>query len=160
VKRPRPADFERIAAFMSQVSGKPITRADIMAKFGEKTYLLAEGEGKELGIIGFAVDNLVTRVDEFLVLPQSPIDSVAKGLIQAMENASSDLQSEIAFVFLPESQASYRALFMKQGYQEVQQADLRSNTVWREAVKEYQAKTQSQTVISRKLREKLVLKPI
>lgn len=157
IKRPRPADFEKIAQLINQISGSALTRDSIMAKFAEKTYLLAEADDQAMGVIAFVVENLVTRVDEFLINPTAPLDAVGKGLIDAMEKASSDLQSEIAFVFLPTQDATHKAIFMAQGYEEKHPDEIRY-PAWREAVNEF--KPENTVLLSKRLRESLVLKPI
>lgn len=157
VRRPMPPDFEKVAKLINDVTGSQLTRADIMGSFGEKTYLMAENGGQPVGLIAFVVENLVTRVTEFVVSPTLPIDGVGKVLIEAMEKASSDLQSEVAFVFIPQNKANHKMVFKASGYEDTVAGEVRY-PAWREAVNEY--KTPTTDVIYRRLREGLVLKPI
>ncbi|HLA44561.1 MAG TPA: hypothetical protein VJZ27_14045, partial [Aggregatilineales bacterium] len=157
IKRPRPSDFDNIAKLINQETGSSVTRNDIMATFGEKTYMLAEANGSAIGIIAFLVENLVTRVDEFTISKSAPLEAVGKALIEAMERASDELQSEIAFVFLAPEAESHKAVFQKSGYEEMRIEEIRY-PAWREAINEY--KPENKVLLSRRLRENLVLKPI
>jgi dephospho-CoA kinase len=157
VRRPMPPDFEKVAQFINEVTGSQLTRTDVMATFGEKTYIIAENQGQPVGLIAFVVENLVTRVTEFMVGAQVPIEMAGKVLIEAMEKASSDLQSEVAFVFIPQGKANHKMVFKASGYEDIISGEVRY-PAWREAVNEY--KTPTTEVIYRRLRESLVLKPI
>ncbi|NJL95776.1 MAG: hypothetical protein HC915_19610 [Anaerolineae bacterium] len=129
-----------------------------MAAFGQKTYLMAEGGGQIVGVIAFLVENLVTRVDEVVIHRGAPQGAVGRALIDAMESASGDLQSEVAFVFLdPTSNPEIKAAFLAAGYEEQKVEDIRI-PAWREAVAE--SKPENTVLLSKRLREKLVLKPI
>lgn len=157
VKRPRPSDFENIANLINAETGKDMTRDDVMATFGSKTYMMAEADSEAVGVIGFLVENLVTRVDEFVVAGSAPMNDVGKGLIEAMEKASDELQSEVAFVFLQKTAESAKALFLANGYEETQPKEVRY-PAWRDAVKEFI--TDERILLQKRLRESLVLKPI
>jgi len=157
VKRPRPTDFDNIANLINAETGSKLTRDDIMANFGGKSYLLAEANGQPLGIIAFLVDNLVTRVDEFVISKTAPVEAVGTALIKAMEKASDELQSEIAFVFLPQAAPHLKAVFVGAEYEEKEVSDIKY-PAWREAINE--SKPADTVLLARRLRESLVLKPI
>ena len=72
VRRGRPPDADEIAGIhQPRAAADAIAelRADIMAAFGQKAYFLLELNGEIIGLIGWQVDNLVTRADEVLILP-------------------------------------------------------------------------------------------
>ncbi len=157
IKRPHPSDFENIANLINQETGSHLTKSDIMAKFGEKTFMLAEANDVTVGIIGFLVENLVTRVDEFVISANVSMPGIGQALIQAMEQASDELTSEVAFIFLAASETEKKAIFEQQGYEELNMEEVRY-PAWREAVNE--AYQENQVLLSKRLRENLVLKPI
>ncbi len=137
--------------------GKSLTRDDIMMAFGEKSYLLAEVGGKTVGMAGFQVENLITRMDEFVIVPEAPIAPVAEALIGAVEDASKALQSEVGFMFLPENANAVAQAFVDQGYEKVTLESIKV-PAWREAAVESQpANTQ---ILTKKLRAERVLKPL
>jgi dephospho-CoA kinase len=156
-KRPRAVDFGKIATLLNNETGSNVTDKDIIARFGEKSYLLAEQSDKAIGVIAFLVENLVTRVDEFVTSKSAPMDAVGLGLVSAMEKASDELQSEVVFVFLPKDAINQKQVFTEQGYQEMQLNEVRY-PAWREAVNEFY--TDNKVLLSKRLRENLILKPI
>ncbi len=157
IKRPRPAAFDSIAQLINQETGSQLDKGDIMGKFGEKTFMLAEANNQTVGIIGFLVENLVTRVDEFVISGSVSMQGVGQALIGAMENASDELTSEVAFIFLSADEAQKKSVFESQGYEELKIEEVRY-PAWREAVSE--AYAENQVLLYKRLRENLVLKPI
>lgn len=157
IKRPRPSEFDKIAQLISSTTGKSVSSHDIMASFGEKTYLLAEANNAAVGVVAFLVENLVTRVDDFIVGNQAPMSTVGRALIEAMESASDELQSEVAFVFLPSNAQDQINVFSGLDYEQIKPEEIRI-PAWREAVTE--SLPENAIVLTKRLREKLVLKPI
>lgn len=157
IKRPQPKDFDKIAALINKTRGTSLDRSDIMAHFGEKTYLLAESNNMPLGVIAYLVENLITRVDEFVVESAAPTQQVGQALIKAMEDAAEELQSEVVFVFLSHNVDGNKPIFEKSEYQETTIESIQY-PIWREAVKE--SKPQGARIFSKRLREKPIQVPI
>jgi dephospho-CoA kinase len=157
IKRPQPKDFDKIAALINKMRGTSLDRSDIMAHFGEKTYLLAESNNTPLGVIAYLVENLITRVDEFVVESAAPTQQVGQALIKAMEDAAEELQSEVVFVFLSHNVDGNKPIFEKSEYQETTIESIQY-PIWREAVKE--SKPQDARIFSKRLREKPIQVPI
>src|SRR4029079_6047166 len=66
VKRGMPTNAEAIATFINSATNRNINRMDIMMAFGQKSYLLAQDQtDRVLAVMGWQVENLITRVDEF-----------------------------------------------------------------------------------------------
>lgn len=161
IKRGMPTNAELIANFINLAAGKTITRMDIMMAFGQKSYLLAQDSAdRVLAVMGWQVENLITRVDEFYIAPSVPVRPVVSGLVNAVEAASKDLQSEVAYFFLPQSAgADMVEAFTSQGY-EVTSVDQIKIPAWREAVQEIITEYKGAHILGKKLREDRVLKPI
>jgi hypothetical protein len=157
IRRGMPKHAEDIATMINSAMGKTLTRGDVMMAFGEKSYLLAEVGGKTVGLAGFQVENLITRMDEFVIIPAAPIPPVAEALIGAVEDASKELQSEVGFMFIPENASAVAQAFVDQGYEKVTLEAIKV-PAWREAAVESQpANTQ---ILTKKLRAERVLKPL
>ena len=157
IRRGMPKHADEIARLLNQHESKNLSRNDIMMAFGEKSYLLAEVSGKTVGLAGFQVENLITRMDEFVVIPEAPVAPVAEALIGAMEDASKELQSEVGFMFLPQNVPNLTQAFVDQGYEKVTIESIKV-PAWREAAMESQpANTQ---ILTKKLRAERVLKPL
>ncbi|NDJ77036.1 MAG: dephospho-CoA kinase [Chloroflexi bacterium] len=156
--RGMPKHAEQIAQLIHQQTGREMSRTDVLMAFGQKSYMLAMADNTPVGLVGFLVENLVTRVDEFLIIDAAPIPAVATTLLQAIENASRELQSEVGYVFVPNdaAQEMIQAL-SEQGYEDTKLEDIKV-PAWREAVRE--ARPEGSRVYSKKLRAERVLKPL
>jgi hypothetical protein len=131
---------------------------DVLGRFGQKAYFIAERGNEVLGLGGWKVENLITRIDELVFAPDQPIDVIADKILASIEKASNDLQSEISLLFLmPDMPEPVRAAAAKAGYQPMEVADLKVPD-WREAVEESAPPNSMLTV--KRLREDRVLKPI
>jgi dephospho-CoA kinase len=156
--RGMPKNAEQIAALIRERTGKELSKQDVIMAFGEKSYMLAMANGMPVGLVGFLVENLITRVDEFLLIERAPVEPVAKALIDAIENASKELQSEVGYVFLPEAESPEMVqAFLKQGYERTEIEDIKV-PAWREAARE--ARPDGTQILTKKLRAERVLKPL
>lgn len=153
-----PRNAETIAALIEEHTGKKLSHMDVLMAFGQKSYMLAMANNTPVGLVGFLVENLVTRVDEFMVIKKAPIQPVATALIQAIENASKELQSEVGYVFLPENEIPEMVqTFLEQGYEKQELEDIKV-PAWREAARE--ARPDQHQIFAKKLRAERVLKPL
>jgi dephospho-CoA kinase len=160
VRRGKPGDANAIAAFIQQVTNgqRSLTRADVMAAFGDKAYMLADYDGQLGAIVGWKVENLVARVDEFYIAATTPLERVASPLIDAVENAARELQSEAALVFVPASLAQAAAQALSSLEYAPQALEKLGVAAWKEAAKE--SMPPDTALLFKKLREDRVLKPI
>lgn len=159
VRRGMPGSADVIARFISRVSGKMVDRMDIMLAFGQKSYLLAQDQHENVvALIGWQVENLITRADEFYIDPLVPRAPVIGALVSAIEEASRELQSEVAFIFLPDSAApEITQAFVGSGYQLLRLEEIKF-PAWREAAHEMMH-GELQGLI-KQLRADRVMKPI
>ena len=158
IRRGMPQTAEAIANLINQSTGKNLSRMDIMTSFGEKSYMLTEFDGKIVGTAGFTVDNLITRMDEFVIIPDAVQTQVAEALIVAVENASKELQSEVGFMYLPKnSSESIAQVFLRLGYQKMELDQIKV-PAWREAAEESQPI--GTNIFAKRLRAERVLKPL
>jgi dephospho-CoA kinase len=159
IVRGLPRNAEQIASLIEEHTGKKLSHMDVLMAFGQKSYMLAVANDRPVGLVGFLVENLITRVDEFMVIKQAPVQPVATALIQAIERASRDLQSEVGYVFLPENETSEMVqTFLEQGYEKQELEDIKV-PAWREAAREARPDDGHQ-IFAKKLRAERVLKPL
>jgi hypothetical protein len=79
-------------------------------------------------------------------------------MVQAIEDASKELQSEVSFFFLPEGAGQDVVQpFLKSGYEQTSVKEIKI-PAWREAVQE--AVDDDTVILTKKLRQDRVLKPI
>lgn len=162
VKRGMPPVAEAIADFINRMAGKSLSRMDVMLSFGQKSYLLAYNGEALVGLMGFQVENLITRVDELYIAPGSPKAPVIHALVREIEEASKALQSEIGFFFLPAT-AGEELLqpLAANGYEEAIIKDIKI-PAWREAVVDTLEAlgNKEAKILKKQLRKDRVLKPI
>lgn len=160
VKRGMPSNAQLIADFITKSSDTTVSRMDVMMSFGQKSYLLAQqGEEVIAALMGWTVENLVTRMDEFYLDGSAPIAQTIQLVIQAIEDASKELQSEVAFVFLSNTtHADQIKAFQGGGYEPIVLRDIKV-PAWREAVEETVA-GREMVVLMKQLRKDRVLQPI
>jgi len=159
VARGRPRDSAAIAELLSVLSGgaHKLTPADVMAAFGEKAFLMLRLSGKNVGIAGWQVENLVARTTEFFIDPSMPMEKALKTLIAEVERASGDLQCEASLLFLPPVLAEHQAIWKQLGY-EPRNAKSLGVQAWTDAaIESDQANTK---LFFKQLRQDRVLRPI
>ncbi|MDX2163072.1 MAG: dephospho-CoA kinase [bacterium] len=160
VRRGKPGETDGIAKFITRVSGQTVDRMDIMLAFGQKSYLLATDPAASIvGVVGWQVENLITRVDEVYLDSAVPKESVIAALITAIEDHSKDLQSEVAFIALGTTTTPNEvyAAFVKGGYHPIKMDDIKF-PAWREAARELL--NPEMRPLMKQLRTDRVMKPI
>lgn len=159
VRRGRPQDADEIARFITRVSHgrRRMTRQDVMAAFGEKAYMMIERDNKLSGVTGWQVENLVTRIDELYFEAGLPLDQTIPALMETVEQASTELQSEASLLFLPPVLAQHVSTWRSVGYrpQTIQGLGVRA---WQEAAIESMPRGAS--LWFKRLREDRVLRPL
>lgn len=165
VKRGTPNNAQQIADFINtqRPSGENVTRMDVMMSFGQKSYLVAQDDEREdvVALLGWTVENLVTRMDEFFIKNGIPVQSTIHKTIVAVEAASKELQSEAAFLFLGVDTAdNIIEAFKEHGYASITLKEIKI-PVWREAVEEAIGNgDKAMQVLWKQLRQDRVLQPI
>ena len=159
VVRAGPRNSTEIANLMNRLVQPlpPLTREDIMAKFGEQAFMLLQIGNKMVGVLGWQVENLVARTTDILLDPSIPVAQGLPELINEMEQASRDLQCEASLVFAPPELARQDGLWRTLGYEQRLPGRL-GVIAWQEAALE---SMQPNTVLYFKLlRQDRVLRPI
>jgi dephospho-CoA kinase len=157
-RRGGPDQAGDIAAFFNGLNNTSLTRMDILLRFGQKAYMLAFADQHIIGLAGWQVENLIARIDEFVLAPNAPVDRTVDGLVKIIEQSASDLQSEIALLFLEKAVPdTIKQAVLASGYEEKTADELRIPD-WKEAARE-SAPPDSIMVVKR-LREDRVLKPM
>jgi len=159
ILRGMPHNAEQIAALLQKRNGgQRLSRADVIMALGQKSYMMAVADGHPLGLVGFLVENLVTRVDELFLLGDTPVRPTVAALIGAVEQASRALQSEIGYIFLPENTGRDMVeSLLQQGYQPMKIEEIKV-PAWREAARE--SRPAGTAIFAKKLRAERVLKPL
>jgi dephospho-CoA kinase len=160
VRRGMPSDATSIASFIKYATQGQValTRSEVIAAFGDKAYMLADYGGHLAAIAGWKVENLVARVDEMYVAPNAPLDKLAPAMLEAVETASRELQSEAALVFVSPALAKDAAQALAgRGFAPSAPEQLRV-AAWSEAARE--SMPPGASMLFKKLRDDRVLRPI
>lgn len=158
IRRARPADVEKIAAFVNQVrpQGPPVTKDVVLQRLGLVGFFVAEADQEIIGLLGWQVENLVARVADFLIYPHRFRISAGRALLAEMEKTARELQAEAAILFMPANTPQEVIDFWEAfgyGFKEV--ANL--PRAWREAVRE--ANPVAEWVVLKQLRTDRVVRP-
>ncbi len=156
VKKAGPKQAAEIAAFLSKVLGKEVKRGEVLAAFGEKAYLLLYRGDEVAGLLGWQVENLVSRINEFYLLPDVALEDAAPLMMQEMERGSKELQCEAALLFLPPAQAKH-PIWEKLSYRP-REAESLGMRAWQEAARESQP--EGTVLLFKQLRQDRVLQPL
>jgi N-acetylglutamate synthase-like GNAT family acetyltransferase len=160
VFRAKPADTVAIARFVTRATRGRVSAAprEVMHRFGAKgLWLVSDADANVVGLAGWRAENLIARVDDFLIYPSGLYTSAGTRLLQTIEGAAQELQCEVVVVFVPIRASSTLVDFIEsQGYVRPEPEGL--PRVWQETVNE--ASERGRYIVMKKLREDLVLQPI
>ena len=159
ILRGKPRNSAEIANLINTLEKPPVmlTTDDVMAAFGEKAFFLVQIDFNLVGVIGWQVENLVTRVSDFYLDQRLEMANVLPVLINEIEQASADLQSEVSLVAFPDKFEKNDAVWHKMGYLPYEQENL-AVSAWQEAAQEL-AKP-GKILYFKQLRQDRVLRPI
>lgn len=159
VRRATPEVADQIAAFITEHSKvkRKMTKDDVMAAFGEKAYMLLMSEEEIIGLLGWQVENLITRVDDVMLNEGLAFEQGLEALMSYVEDSSKDLQSEAALLFLPPSIAQHEKIWSSLGYQARTVKDLQIRA-WQNAVME--SMPPGTVLLFKQLRKDRVLRPM
>jgi N-acetylglutamate synthase-like GNAT family acetyltransferase len=160
VARAKPSDAEAVAAFVSGATrGRVSVPAhSVLERFGAKgLWLVRDATGAIVGLAGWRAENLVARIDDFLVFPLELYATAGASLVESIEAAAQELQCEVSMVFLPlQASPTLTAFFERRGYIRPEMEGLPG--AWRETVQE--AMERNRYIMMRQLREDLVMRPM
>ena len=159
VERAGPRQVAEIAEFITEISKgrRAMSPEDVMAAFGEKAFLLLKIDERLVGLAGWQVENLVARVSDVYLEPGLALGEAVRVLMDAIEIASRELQSEILLLFLPPHLGRHNAVWDALGYSPRNPQDLKVSA-WEEAALE--SMPVGTVMFYKQLRKDRVLKPV
>lgn len=158
VRKARLSDAEHIAEFVNSArTERHVSQMDVAERFSQVGFLLAEQQGKIVGLAGWRVENLVICLTDFLIAPG--VDRVTAGrvLVTAMEKEGEYLQAEASLLFLPTNPSQELVAYWQQlAYTRKAMTELPK--AWREAAQEWNPKATEAMI--KQIREDLIRKPM
>lgn len=130
----------------------------MLERFGIKgLWLVRDTGGQIVGLSGWRAENLVARIDDFLIFPPELHVSAGKLLIESIERAAQELQCEVSMFFVPLRAAPGVVAFYEScGYARPELEGL--SRVWQAVAQE--ATERGRYVMIKQLRQDLVLRPM
>lgn len=158
VRKARLSDAERIADFVNSArTERQVSQMDVAERFSQVGFLLAEQQGKIVGLAGWRVENLVICLTDFLVAPGVDRITAGRVLVAAMEKSGEYLQAEVALLFLPTNPSRELVAYWQQlAYTRKVMAELPK--AWREAAQEWNPKATEAMI--KQIREDMIRKPM
>jgi dephospho-CoA kinase len=134
-----------------------MTEEKVMEAFGEKAFMLLTLRNKIIGIIGWQVENLISRTTDILIDPRLTFEEAVPLLIKEMELASRDLQCEASLLFIEANQSTKVDFWKGLGY-ERRAPETLGVLAWQEAAQE--SMPAESVLFFKQLRVDRVLRPI
>jgi dephospho-CoA kinase len=158
VQRGRPRDSQAIADLITHLSKgqRRMTADNVMEAFGDKAYLMLHASGKLVGLAGWQVENLVARTTDLYLDSAMDAAAAVESLVNEVERASHDLQSEASLIF-PTPELADDALWKKLGYEKRTPQTL-GVQAWQDAAIE--SMPAGTTLYFKLLRQDRVMRPI
>ena len=159
VERAGPRQANEIATLITKISKgrRTMSGADVMAAFGEKAFLLLKFDERLVGLAGWQVENLVARVSDVFLEPGLALGEAVRVLMNEIEVASRELQSEVLLLFLPPHLGRHSAVWDALGYSPRNPQDLKVSA-WEEAALE--SMPVGTVMFYKQLRKDRVLRPV
>jgi dephospho-CoA kinase len=159
IQRGGPGHCLEIADLYNRLSKnhEHMTEEKVMEAFGEKAFMLLTLGNKVVGIIGWQVENLISRTMDILIDPKLPAEQVIPMLMKDMEQASRDLQCEASLLFAEADLASKVDFWKGLGY-ERRAPETLGVLAWQEAALE--SMPPNSVLFFKQLRVDRVLRPI
>jgi dephospho-CoA kinase len=159
VKRGKPKNSAAIADLITRLSkgARKMTADDVMEEFGEKAYMLLEVDQKVVGLAGWQVENLVTRTTDIFFEEYINLQKALEILINEVERASAELQSEASLIFPIGELAAQEQLWKQFGY-EKRTPETLGVQAWQDSATE--AGSTGSVLLFKQLRQDRVLRPI
>jgi dephospho-CoA kinase len=159
VQRGRPRDSQSIAELITRLSKgqRRMTAENVMEAFGDKAYLMLNSSGRLVGLAGWQVENLVARTTDLFLDSSVDASAALEALVNEVERASHELQSEASLIFPPSELAVDDALWKKLGYEKRTPQTL-GVQAWQDAANE--SMSADAAMYFKQLRQDRVLRPI
>lgn len=159
VVRGKPKHASIISELITRLSKGKRTMAvdDVMESFGEKAYMLLQIGDQMAGVAGWQVENLVTRTSDIFLEDNIDTAKALEVLIEGVEKASSELQSEASLIFALNELANQETIWQKLGY-EKRTPETLGVQAWQDAAIE--STSAGSGLFFKQLRQDRVLRPI
>jgi len=158
VKRARPVDAGAMADLVSAATSGRLraTEDDVIDRMGTRGFFVAHA-GSLVGFAGWTAENLVARIEDFVVQPLDLRPTAGRELLNAVEDAARELECEAALLMVSRGASTGALTFFEScGYAYKDLADVPE--AWRESARA--VLSDDTFVMVKPLRTDLVRQPI
>jgi len=159
VKRARPVDAEAIARLVAEATGGRIrpSEDDVIDRLGLRGFFVVTADRNLVGVVGWTAENLVARVEDYVVHPVNMRPVAGRELLAEVEDAARELECEAALLVVARGAALGAVTFYEScGYAFRPLAEMPD--AWRESAQE--VVSDDRFVMVKQLRAELVRQPI
>lgn len=160
VIRAKASDAEAIAEFVTKATRGRVSVApqSVLERFGAKgLWLVCDTDTGIVGLAGWRAENLIARIDDFLIFPVELYVSAGRFLLESIENAAQELKCEVSVILVPLRALPVMVSFYESsGYSRPEPEAL--PRMWQETVQE--ATERGRYIMLRRLRKELVTRPM
>ncbi len=159
IQQGKPRDAYEIAEFVNKlnIENAPLSQENIMAAFGDRAFLLCRIDKMLVGVIGWQVENLITRIVNVYIDPCVDKNKVLQTMLKEIEKASHELQCEAALLFIPTNTNNFETAWYQLGYKQCLPKNL-GVLAWQEAAMD--SMPADSTLYFKQLRQDRILRPI
>ncbi len=134
VRRARRADLAPVFALIRQARGGALSAADIVAKATGYAYLIAEAQGRIVGVAGMLAENSVLCVRDLHLTGAATRGLATAALLAAVEREAGGLACEAVIVQAPAGAPVVEAILRDRHYEPRAFEEMKA--AWREIVRE------------------------
>ena len=159
VRRARPIDAAPMAELVSTATrGRLLaTEDEALDRLGARGFFVVHRDGSLVGLAGWTAENLVARVEDFMVYPVDARPTAGRELLNAVEDAARELQCEAMLLLVARGASTGAVTFFEScGYAYKELAEMPE--AWRESANE--VLSDDRFVLVKQLRADLVRQPI
>ena len=115
VKRARPVDAEAIGQLVAQATRGRLsaTEDEVLDRMGARGFFAATSTGELVGIAGWTAENLVARVEDFIVHPVDLRPTAGRELLNEVEDAARELECEAALLIVARGASAAAVTFFE-----------------------------------------------
>lgn len=134
MRRAKRADLAPVFALIRQARGGALSAADIVAKATGYAYLIAEAQGRVVGVAGMLAENSVMCVRDLHLTGAAMRGLASAALLETVEREAGGLACEAVIVQAPAGVPVVDAILRDRHYEQRAFEDMKAP--WREIVRE------------------------
>ncbi len=147
VRRARPSDIPSVLLLIHKATegAARLKRADMMLAFGERSYFIGQKGTSIHAVIGWNIENLVSRVTEIYFHPLEILPEIGPPVFDSIEESADSHICEVIVIFLPpNAPTTLTQMLVARGYTSTELDKLPAT--WQEAIRESQPEETSYVI--------------